>query len=108
MLQEDKFELRKWASNIPALQDNQSHPNHKEFILAADKHCEICTLSLMWNCSTDEFQFSSIMHLPPLETLTKRSILSRIALAFDPLGLLGPAILTAKIIMQDLWRLRIN
>lgn len=35
---------------------------------------------------------------------TKRKILSEIAKIFDPMGLLGPTILFAKRIMQDLWR----
>ncbi|XP_011858105.1 PREDICTED: uncharacterized protein LOC105555687 [Vollenhovia emeryi] len=56
----------------------------------------------------DQFQFSSLTPLDPLETITKRSILSKISLIFDPLGLLGPVTLTAKIIMQDLWRLGLD
>lgn len=39
---------------------------------------------------------------------TKRSILSCIAQIFDPLGLLRPVIVTAKIIIQKLWKLRID
>lgn len=108
LLQEGKFELRKWASNIPCFQDNQSSSNQKEFITSPDKQCETRTLGITWNCNDDKFHFSSILHLLPLDTPTKRSILSRIALVFDPFGLLGPATLTAKIIMQDLWRLKIN
>lgn len=104
LLQEAKFELAKWALNVPILQDNQPHSIHKEFILAADKQCEARTLSIVWNCNMDQFQFSSLAHLDPLETITKQSILSRISLIFDPLGLLGPVTLTAKMIMQDLWR----
>jgi len=43
-----------------------------------------------------------------MEKPTKRSILSRIALIFDPLGLLGSVTLLAKVIMQNLWRLRMD
>lgn len=38
------------------------------------------------------------------ENLTKRNILSEIAKIFDPLGLVGPVILYAKKLMQDVWR----
>jgi len=38
----------------------------------------------------------------------KRSILSRITLIFNPLGLIGPITVTAKIIIQDLWRLKLD
>jgi len=57
---------------------------------------------------SDSFKFSSLAYFSPLEKPTKRSILSRIALIFDLLGLLGPVTLLAKVIMQDLWRLRMD
>jgi len=38
------------------------------------------------------------------ERLTKRNILSEIVKIFDPLGLLGPIILYAKKLMQNVWR----
>ena len=40
--------------------------------------------------------------------ITKRNILSEIAKLFDPLGLLGPIIVRAKIIMQRLWQLQLG
>jgi len=36
---------------------------------------------------------------------TKRGILSEISKLFDPLGLIGPVITAAKLIMQETWRL---
>ncbi|CAB0029183.1 unnamed protein product [Trichogramma brassicae] len=35
--------------------------------------------------------------------VTKRGILSDVAKLFDPLGWLAPDIVTAKILLQDLW-----
>lgn len=40
--------------------------------------------------------------------ITKRKILSEIATIFDPLGLLGPVIIIAKIIMQILWHIKVH
>ncbi|XP_015374667.1 PREDICTED: uncharacterized protein LOC107169419 [Diuraphis noxia] len=37
---------------------------------------------------------------------TKRKMLSEIAAIFDPLGLLGPVIVNAKLIMQNLWQVK--
>lgn len=108
LLLDGKFELRKWMSNEPALQDDQLAANHKEFILSVDKDCETRTLGISWSCNSDEFKFNSVNYLPPLKNPTKRSILSRIALIFDPLCLLGPVTLVTKTIMQDIWRLRID
>lgn len=36
--------------------------------------------------------------------MTKRNVLSEIAKIFDPIGLLGPVVLFAKRLMQDIWR----
>ncbi|XP_029157246.1 uncharacterized protein LOC114929752 [Nylanderia fulva] len=108
LLQGAKFELAKWASNVPSLQGQPYNSNHKEFMSSADKQCETRTLGIIWNCNMDQFQFPSVTPFEPLKTITKRSILSRISLIFDPLGLLGPVTLTAKIIMQDLWRLGLD
>ncbi|XP_018374271.1 PREDICTED: uncharacterized protein LOC108768369 [Trachymyrmex cornetzi] len=105
LLLEGHFELRKWSSNVPMIRDNPSVQNDKEFVLSCDKECETRTLGLGWNCNTDHFKFSSIICLPPQASPTKRRILSKVALVFDPLGLLGPATVIAKIIMQNLWRL---
>ncbi|KAF8770994.1 hypothetical protein HNY73_018458 [Argiope bruennichi] len=56
---------------------------------------EIKTLRIVWKAKTDCFT-------------TKRSVLSIIARLFDPLGLLGPVIIKAKIFMQQLWLLKID
>ncbi|XP_018402792.1 PREDICTED: uncharacterized protein LOC108779784 [Cyphomyrmex costatus] len=108
LLLEGGFELRKWFSNVPDLQDDQLSNPEKEFVLSSDKECETRTLGLVWNCTHDHFQFSSISCLPPLATPTKRQVLSRVALVFDPLGLFGPATVIAKIIIQQLWLLKIG
>ncbi|XP_018378595.1 PREDICTED: uncharacterized protein LOC108771166 [Trachymyrmex cornetzi] len=42
------------------------------------------------------------------ERLTKRNVLAAVAQIFDPLGLLGPVVLYAKKIMQDVWRAGIH
>ncbi|XP_062538370.1 uncharacterized protein LOC134206658 [Armigeres subalbatus] len=39
---------------------------------------------------------------------TKRQVLSDIGRLFDPLGFLGPIITSAKLVMQDIWRLGLN
>jgi hypothetical protein len=40
--------------------------------------------------------------------ITKRGILFNITRLIDLLGLLGPVIVIAKILMQQLWKLKIN
>lgn len=40
--------------------------------------------------------------------MSKRDILSEVSRLFDPLGLLGPIIVLAKLIMQELWQLDVH
>ncbi|XP_045031860.1 uncharacterized protein LOC116918548 [Daphnia magna] len=61
------------------------------------------TLGYLWSCERDEFVFR---FKKTEEAFSKRSILSAISSIYDPLGLLAPVVLVAKIILQDIWRLK--
>ncbi|XP_026686425.1 uncharacterized protein LOC103518980 isoform X2 [Diaphorina citri] len=107
MFQKAGFRLRKWISNskyvlneIPvedrAVQVN-SILNHQETVKA---------LGLRFNPSNDEFSYS--FELNDVQAPTKRIILSEIGKLFDPLGLISPIIINAKIFLQELWLLSYN
>lgn len=102
LLRRGGFELRKWASNSPALLSGIDPANHGLACktLAADERLQI--LGLAWDPTRDSFQVkvSRATKIPD----TKRSILSAIAKCYDPLGWITPAIITSKILMQCLWR----
>ncbi|XP_062711451.1 uncharacterized protein LOC134289531 [Aedes albopictus] len=100
------FPLKKWASNSPeALADVPA----KDLALAPyhdlqDTH-SVSTLGLIWEPTSDMMSFK--VHLPlPAPVLTRRKIMSYIAQIFDPLGLVGPVIVVAKLFMQRLWALK--
>ncbi|XP_045023060.1 uncharacterized protein LOC123467054 [Daphnia magna] len=61
------------------------------------------TLGYLWSCERDEFVFR---FKKTEEAFSKPSILSAISSIYDPLGLLAPVVLVAKIILQDIWRLK--
>ncbi|CAL1678858.1 unnamed protein product [Lasius platythorax] len=44
----------------------------------------------------------------PANRVTKRTLLSEVASLFDPLGLLGPLTVVAKIILQETWQAQIG
>jgi hypothetical protein len=97
------FELRKWVSNeSDVLPPNESQ---SEF-LNLDKEINK-TLGLFWNNKRDTLHYK---YEPDTEvsTITKRTILSTISKLFDPLGLIGPIITKAKILLQKLWLLKID
>ena len=60
-------------------------------------------LGMKWTPDTDVFSFDGVM-VPSTLCLTKRSVLSLISRLFDPLGLLNPFSIRAKILFQSLWR----
>ncbi|XP_062541801.1 uncharacterized protein LOC134209785 [Armigeres subalbatus] len=102
------MQLRKWASNIPsALQgvsnDNRALQSSVEF----DKDQSIKTLGLHWEPHSDQLKYLVPKAIvDPAAVVTKRSALSCIARLFDPLGLVGPVVVRAKMFMQALWGLQ--
>lgn len=95
--------LRKWRSNLPSI---SSKPESDTDMIITDDPKEKKILGLSWNNQQDYFQYI----VKPLETCvkSKRQMLSCIASTFDPLGLIGPITLVAKLIMQGLWQTKIQ
>lgn len=100
------FELRKWHSNSPAIlaavQAPEVHGERREEVSFApmEHDHQIKILGLEWNPRTDQFTFNVTCLT---DTVTKRTILSQIAKAYDPMGWLAPVTLYAKHLMQLLW-----
>ncbi|XP_062533306.1 uncharacterized protein LOC134202292, partial [Armigeres subalbatus] len=110
MTERGGFRLRKWASNSPKVLEGL--PEDSLAIQAGDginldPDPSIKTLGLIWMPKSDKLKFSFyIPSVRPRQQFSKREVLSVIATLFDPLGLLGAAITTAKILMQLLWKYR--
>jgi hypothetical protein len=98
------FPLNKWASNCPELLPTLSE---NEVMVNFDKHGDSKTLGLLWNCTHDALKYS-ICQIQSGNRVTKRRILSITAQIFDPLGLVGPVILIAKLMIQSLWSLNVG
>lgn len=100
------FTLHKWYSN------SLEFMNH----ISAEKFCEYefksynssnKVLGLKWRTNFDQFEVS-IPNYPLSTSIIKRNILSHIVQCFDPLGLLSPVIVTGKLIMLQIWRLKLD
>ncbi|XP_043493640.1 uncharacterized protein LOC122518673 [Polistes fuscatus] len=65
----------------------------------------IKTLGVNWNAAEDNIGYTVKRAADPSK-VTKRVILSEISQLFDPLGLLGPVVINAKLMMQRLWQLK--
>lgn len=95
------FILRKWHSNnndiLKAITSN-TEPSKS---LNLDSSASSKTLGIYWLCNLDLLSFQIDINFS--NKVTKRHILSIISQIFDPLGLIGPCIIQAKVIMQKLW-----
>lgn len=60
------------------------------------------------NPINDTFQYHISTRVSNNPRITKRTVLASIARIFNPLGFLGPIIVTAKVILQSLWALRLD
>ncbi|KAJ8946582.1 hypothetical protein NQ317_002553, partial [Molorchus minor] len=101
------FELRKWLSNLPEL-TNQFllNPDLDSNILQLGDSENNKTLGILWNSNQDTIQYH-IKNISISKYVSKRAILSITAQIFDPLGLLGPIVVVAKLIIQLLWQAKL-
>ncbi|XP_057337763.1 uncharacterized protein LOC130675883 [Microplitis mediator] len=95
------FNLRKWVSNNPEVIKSSSDDT-RDINLLTCNNSEMKALGIQWNNVSDEIKYK-VTEESNL-TVTKRSVLSNIARLYDPIGLIGPVIVSAKILMQQLWQ----
>ncbi|CAL1671717.1 unnamed protein product [Lasius platythorax] len=96
------FHLRKWAANHDDLVRDIPDKNYETALDHSLDGSEVLkVLGLTWLPADDVFRFQ--IAVLPHDKHTKRSILSFIARLFDPLGWAAPVVISAKLLMQDLW-----
>ncbi|XP_073941239.1 uncharacterized protein [Choristoneura fumiferana] len=96
------FHLRKYRSNLPTLFDDCSLPEKGNLLISNSTN----TLGIGWSPSSDNLLFQ--IDYSPDSTITKRSILSSTFKIFDPLGLLALCTIKPKILLQELWSLKLD
>ena len=103
------FLLRKWKSSEPAvvqhLPAELKETNSTQTLPSVDEYTK--TLGIEWNAHLDHFRLT-VADLPPLENVTKRVLVSDIAKTYDVLGWFAPTIIKAKILLQQLWELKVD
>ncbi|XP_011859403.1 PREDICTED: uncharacterized protein LOC105556903 [Vollenhovia emeryi] len=103
VLKSGGFELAKWRSNEPTLFKHDI----EDAVRISPSEEEVKTLGLLWKPNRDSLQYQVI--IPRISSkVTKRTVLSVIAQIFDPLGLVGPATVKAKLLLQRLWQRNID
>lgn len=100
------FELRKWLTNETNVL-NHFHVNSQLDlnILQIGGNENNKTLGIFW-CANKDFIKYSIKNFEEIK-VSKRNVLSVVCQIFDPLGLLNPVVVTAKLLIQELWKRKI-
>ena len=105
--------MRKWVSNESALLEAVPECDREitgDLDITFDTSV-VKTLGLLWKPASDVISYSVRSSSLPddMEQLvTKRKLLSDTAKIFDPLGLLAPTIMVAKVLFQLLWTLGLD
>ncbi|XP_073811826.1 uncharacterized protein [Musca autumnalis] len=103
LLSRRKFDIRTWCSNEAGVLAGVSPIECEQFLKFHDGTDITKALGLVWDPKADTLIFT-FMPTQESSVVTKRTVLSCIARLYDPLGLIGPLISRAKVIMQTLWK----
>jgi hypothetical protein len=99
------FHFKKWVSNVPDVLQDIELPDRAEGFAPAQKGSETANhvLGVVWRTDGDYFGYEN--HTWQVGR-TKRLILSQLTSLWDPLGFLAPFVVRAKLIVQELWKLK--
>ncbi|XP_048524259.1 uncharacterized protein LOC125505138 [Dendroctonus ponderosae] len=102
-----QFKLHKCSSNSNTFIKVLQNASPQDVFELKEHGSPNRVLGICWNSKSDLFSISLPKPGPELPP-TKRRVLSTIAQLFDPLGLVGPIVVSAKIIMQQIWVSKID
>ena len=106
LLRSADLNIREWASNDKdILRGLSERDTHRRLQLGESQTLK--TLGIYWD-SQDDAIFYSVEPTATITRVTKRSMSSVIARIYDPLGLLAPVIVRAKILLQRVWALKLD
>lgn len=107
VLNDGKFSLRKWTSNSAQLLNSLPAELTEQSLQKFDQNNTTKALGIQWNPTTDQFSFE-INWVTENPIITKRILLAEASKLFDPLGWLAPVIISAKLLMQQVWLTKID
>ena len=101
------FHLTKWISNNPDVLDIFEEKDIAKSVRVFDKYnCPVdSALGMQWDIKNDTLGYNVVVKDQPT---TRRGILSVTSSTYDPLGFVTPFVLPAKIILQDLCRMKLD
>ncbi|XP_052271452.1 uncharacterized protein LOC127872161 [Dreissena polymorpha] len=91
------FNLKSWTSNSSKLRTMAEAEG------VVDRDAVIKVLGLLWEPEIDQMSFV-MRSINSKEKATKRRILQQTSTIYDPLDMLAPVTIRAKLLIQDLWK----
>lgn len=99
IMQDAGLNLQSWGSNCEEINRYAS----KDGI--SSKSSDIKVLGIKWSFETDTLSLPEyFFSLGVDSTVTKRSILKDVSSVYDPLGFWSPLTISAKILLQEIWK----
>ena len=99
------FKLTKWLSNSKTVLESVPEIERAKTVINLDMSKDSLptdrTLGIFWNAEKDAFCFN--IDILELES-TRRGILSMVSRTYDPMGLVTPFVLPARVVLQELCR----
>jgi len=127
---EGGFQMRKWKSNEirleemieidqkqpEALIEKSTNAESSDTKVMAERLEKVVStsdkiLGVQWDKQNDKLQIDTekfAQDIQGTERATKRSVLSAIAKMYDPLGIISPILVDAKILLQEICKMRIG
>ena len=102
------FRLTKFISSTPRLLDeteNNDQICQPKVILVSDEEASSHVLGLKWDHQKDTFVVRRGTKCDESNKVTQRLVLGLVAKVFDPIGLVAPFTVTARLLLKDIWRL---
>ena len=102
------FKLTKFVSNVPSIPievdpNSDTRITEEKEIPTAEKFSHV--LGMKWNHSTDTLVVSRGTSPNTDRNVTQRVVLSLVSAVYDPIGLVAPFTIKARLLLKDIWRL---
>jgi len=100
---EGGFNLRSWSTNCDVVDEMCKADN------VFESKRPVSVLGISWHPKTDNLSLSPKQIAEPNTcVITNREIVSEASKLFDPLGFITPSTIRAKMLIQDLWKAKID
>ena len=103
------FHLTKFGSNMPEVitaldpGNRESNSSVKDICASPDQSSHV--LGLKWDHVKDTLVVSRGVDRPLDKAITQRTVLSFVSSVFDPIGLVAPYTVKARLLLNDIWRI---